>query len=214
MERIVGGSSGSIPSLVLVSTRPLSRVPTSSAHARDMASATSASMTPIARNENCSRVPAADSARSKAATPTPTPVWNEPVSARCSSCAQPVTDAITCPPLSHRSVNSPPAPLTAGHQAGLRQHVQVAHHRDPRYRELRGDLAGDQRPLPQQVQDLAAGRVGQRPPQQAGVFLQPAAGQRYHIAVHTCNLSITYRRREGQDPPAAPAPDPLRQASP
>src|SRR5262249_44628422 len=83
MERIVGGSSGLIPSLVPVSTSPFSRVPTSSAHARDMAPATSASITPIARNENRSRVPAADSARSKAATPIPTPMWNEPVSARC-----------------------------------------------------------------------------------------------------------------------------------
>src|SRR5215467_11904364 len=108
MERIEGGSSGSIPSLVPASTSLFSRVPTSSAHARDMAPATSASTTPIARNENRTRVPAPDSARSNAATPTPTPMWNEPVSCRCSSCAQPDTDAITCPPFSHRSVNSPP----------------------------------------------------------------------------------------------------------
>src|SRR5262249_55234810 len=91
MERIAGGSSGSIPSLVPVSTSPFSRVPTSSAHARDMAPATSASTTPIARNENRRSVPVPASARSKEATPTPTPMWNEPVSARCSSCAHPVT---------------------------------------------------------------------------------------------------------------------------
>src|SRR5262249_53503885 len=73
MERIVGGSSGSIPSLVPVSTSPFSRVPTSSAHPRDMPSVTSASTTPIARNENRTKVPPPDSARSKAATPTQAP---------------------------------------------------------------------------------------------------------------------------------------------
>src|SRR6516162_6920245 len=117
MDWIVGdssgsirGSSGSMPSLVPVSTSPFSRVCTSSAHPRDIASPTSASTTPIARNENRSMVPVPESARSKVATPTATPRWNGPVSCRYSSWAQPVTEAITCPPLSHRSANSPPSP--------------------------------------------------------------------------------------------------------
>ena len=61
--------------------------------------------------------------------------------------------------------------------------------------------------LPQQIQDPAARRVGQRPPQQGRVPLQPAF-QRHHVTAHTCNLSITRRlaRRPGPTGGARPSP--------
>src|SRR5215469_2755823 len=89
----------------------------------------------------------------------------------------------------------------------------MAHHRDPRDREPRRNLPGHPRPLPQQIQDPAAGRVSQRPPQPGGAFLHPAAAQRHDLTAHTCNLSITYRPT-GRPRPRRPSPDPLQQAGP
>lgn len=45
------------------------------------------------------------------------------------------------------------AALAARDKPGLRQELEVAHNGDPRYRELRGDLAGDPRPGAEQVED-------------------------------------------------------------
>src|SRR5262249_42082054 len=102
--------------------------------------------------------------------------------------------------------------LAAGNEPCLAQHLEMAHHRDPRYCELCGDLAGNQRPLSQQVQDPAAGWVGQRPPQRGGFFLQPPV-QQHHVAAHTCNSSITYRPAgKSGNPGALGAPTPMLSA--
>src|SRR5712692_1674568 len=83
------------------------------------------------------------------------------------------------------------ASLAARDEACAGQDLKVAHDRDPRDFELGGDFAGDPRPLAQEVQDPAAGRIGKGKPHGAATYLD-LSRRIGHGPSRTCNANITY----------------------
>ena len=74
----------------------------------------------------------------------------------------------------------------------------MAHDRDPRDLEVRGDVTRDPWPLAEKVEDSAPRRIGEGEPNAAAISVELSL----HIAGRfgwTRNVSITYRSRQSKE---------------